>query len=97
MPPTQEEFTMRFLTDATFRDVFKQDPKATMVEWGLNVPEGVDIKVVESTPTTHYVVLPPLQGDELDEDQLEMVQAGTSAAAARVDPGFTLMTHNPYC
>ena len=44
---------------------------------GVDVPDEVEIEVVEATPEKQYVVLPPLQTDELSEEQLAGAQGGT--------------------
>ena len=75
---SQDEFTTKVMTDAAFREELKREPAATMRAHGVDVPDGVEIEVVESTPTKHYVVLPPLRSGELSEDDLTAVQGGCS-------------------
>ena len=74
--PDEQEFSQRFLSDESFRQEFKNDPVAVMRAHGVDVPDGVEIEVVESTPHKHYVVMPPLQSDELSEGDLDAVQGG---------------------
>ena len=76
---TEQQFAEKFLTDEAFRSELKSDPKAALGAHGMDVPEGIDIKVVESTENTHYIVLPPLQTEELSDDQLTAAQGGTFA------------------
>ena len=75
--PTEQEFAQKFLSDEAFRADFKKDPKATMRAHGVDVPDGIEIEVVESTATKHYVVMPPLQTGELSDEQLAAAQGGT--------------------
>ena len=75
--PTEQEFAQKFLSDESFREEFKNDPVASMRAHGVDVPDGIEIEVVESTPQKHYVVMPPLQKGELSDAQLASVQAGT--------------------
>ena len=74
--PTEQEFAQKFLGDESFRQEFKNDPKASMRAHGVDVPDGIEIEVVESTATKHYVVLPPLQSGELSDEQLNGVAGG---------------------
>ncbi len=74
---TESEFSAKFLSDPAFREELKKDPKTKMREAGIDVPDDVEIEVVESTEAKHYVALPPLHsGDELSESQLRRVQGG---------------------
>ena len=72
--PTEQEFAQKFLGDEAFRAEFKKDPKATMRAHGVDVPDGIEIEVVESTPAKHFIVMPPLQTEELTDDQLSAAQ-----------------------
>ena len=81
MAMTEQDFTARFLTDEAFRLDFKKDPNATMRAAGLDIRDGIEIEVVESTATKHYVVLPPLQTDELSDDQLTTLVGGSGWVA----------------
>ena len=76
---TEQELAQKFLTDESFRAKLKEDPKGALSAHGVQVPEGVDIEVVESTPSKQYIVLPPLQSEELRDEQLAAAQGGTIA------------------
>jgi hypothetical protein len=56
------------------------NPKAVIQrEFGLAVPASVEIRVVEETPTSAYLVLPAAPvgaGQELSEQELEAVAGG---------------------
>lgn len=63
------------LADNEFRVRLIADPKGvTAEEFGITIPDVLDIKVHESDKYTFHVVLPP--SPELDEEQLEMIAAG---------------------
>ena len=71
----------RSLQDEDFRRVLLEDPKATVEqELGTPLPEEVQIRVVEETPDTIYLVLPsssPLGGaGELSDQDLEAIAGG---------------------
>ena len=75
---TRQEFAQKVLGDETFRAELKKDPKGTMRAYGVALPDGIEIEVVESTSAKQYIVLPPLQTDELSDEQLEGAQGGTA-------------------
>jgi len=53
------------------------DPATVLKERGLKPPAGITLKVVESTESVQYLVLPPKPaGGELSEEQLESVAGG---------------------
>lgn len=67
--------------DEMFRRNLLDDPKSAIEEeTGAKLPEGVEIRVVEETPDTIYLVLPPRawtsQEGELSERELEAIAGG---------------------
>jgi len=74
----EQEFNTKILSDESFRDEFKRDPKAAMRVQGVEIPDDVDVEVVESTAHKMYVVMPPLQTGELSDEQLASVSGGTT-------------------
>lgn len=52
--------------DVAFRRKMLEDPKAAFAELGAEIPEGVDIRVIERTSKNVYFVLPP-KPDELTD------------------------------
>ena len=59
----------------------KSDPKAVIERELGRAPRGVEIKVVEETPTTMYLVLPPKPPavDELSDEGLDHAADGICA------------------
>jgi len=70
----------RAMQDAEFRTKLVADPRAAIAsEFGYTVPANTEVRVVEETAGTHYVVVPAaqLQADgELNEEALEAVAGG---------------------
>ena len=69
------------LQDEAFRRRLMEDPKgAVEEELGTRLREGVQVRAVEETADTIYLVLPsasPLgEGDELSDQELEAVAGG---------------------
>lgn len=45
--------------DKEFKKLLLENPREAVKQVGLNVPEFVDLRVVEETGTVCYIVLPP--------------------------------------
>jgi Nitrile hydratase, alpha chain len=77
----ERSLIQRSLEDEEFRQRLLDDPKGTMEhELGGRLPEGVEVRAVEETADTIYLVLPsasPLgEGVELSDQELEQVAGG---------------------
>ncbi|MGF1473559.1 MAG: NHLP leader peptide family RiPP precursor [Rubrobacteraceae bacterium] len=72
----------RSVEDEELRQRLLDDPKATVEqELGTPLPEEVEVRTVEETPDTVYLVLPPkaeapYEGSELSDQELESVAGG---------------------
>ena len=72
----------RSLQDEEFRQRLLDDPKGTLEqELGRGLPEGVQVRVVEESANTIYLVLPSAstlggQGGDLSDQELEAVAGG---------------------
>src|SRR5579864_2776164 len=64
------QIVARVWSDEDFKERFMLDPRGVLVEHGLDVPEGVDIKVLEDTAKLRHIVLPPIPSDELTDEEL---------------------------
>jgi hypothetical protein len=61
-----------------FRTKLLRDPKAAFAELGAEIPQGVDVRVIESSRSQVYFVLPPKPGelkDISDENLDELYRA----------------------
>ena len=75
----------RSLQDEEFRQRLLADPKGTVEqELATQLPEDVEVRVVEESAETIYLVLPSraayAQGGELSEQELEQVSGGGTIA-----------------
>jgi Nitrile hydratase, alpha chain len=80
----------RSLEDDAFRLRLLEDPKAAVEEeLGIQLPAEVQVRVVEETADTIYLVLPsasPLrEGGELSDRELEAVAGGDEMCATYTD------------
>lgn len=67
--------------DESFKEELISDPKGVIArELGTEIPEGIEIQVIEETPTTYYLSIPvkPAIGveGELSDEELEAVAGG---------------------
>ena len=73
----------RSLEDEDFRQSLLDDPKGTAEqELGSHLPESIEVRVVEESADTIYLVLPSAsavgEGGELSDEALEAVAGGYS-------------------
>jgi hypothetical protein len=76
----------RSLQDEDFRQRLLAEPRAVIEqELGSRLPESVEVRVVEESADTIYLVLPSAsrvgQGGELSDQELEDVSGGKSAVS----------------
>jgi hypothetical protein len=58
--------------DTGFRARLIAEPRSVIEgEFGVTVPDGAAIRVVEEGVDEHYIVLPPIGGHRLDSDTQE--------------------------
>lgn len=60
-----------------YRKRLMAEPRAAFRELDIDLPPGFKVTVLESTATSHYLVLPPRDGDELSDEDLEAVAGGS--------------------
>jgi hypothetical protein len=80
----------RSLQDDAFRQRLLEDPRAAMEqELGVRLPEEVQVRAVEETADTIYLVLPSAsrvgEGEELSDRELGAVAGGAPAGTASGD------------
>ena len=73
--------------DDALKQRFLSDPHAVLADHGMDVPEGMNVNVVENTDNTVHVTLPaaPEGHGELSDDELANAAGGS---------GNTNMCHN---
>ena len=77
----ERRLIQRSLEDETFRQRLLDDPKGTIEqELGSRLAESVEVRVVEESADTLYLVLPSAsvvgEGGELSDEALESVAGG---------------------
>ena len=67
--------------DEDFKAKLLADPAAVFKDNEIAVPEGVELKIVENTKSKFHMILPPVPGDELIEEELENVAGGVGMSS----------------
>ena len=64
--------------DEALKARFMADPKAVLAEHGMDVPDGIDVNVVENTDNTVHITMPqaPAGDGELSDEELGNVAGG---------------------
>ena len=64
--------------DEALKARFMADPKAVLAERGIDVPDGIDVNVVENTDNTVHITMPqaPAGAGELSDEELANVAGG---------------------
>ena len=67
--------------DDALKARFMADPKAVLAERGIEMPDGMDVTVVENTDNTVHITLPmaPDGHAELSDEELSNAAGGVSA------------------
>jgi hypothetical protein len=63
--------------DEAFKAALIADPRATLAQEGIALPEGLTLKVVENTADTLHVILPPPPSAALSDEAVGAVAGGT--------------------
>lgn len=76
-------------TDENFKQELLSDPKTAIAQTlQMEIPETIDVQVIEETPTTFYLTIPakPIFSaeGELSDEELEAVAGGWVKAAVQV-------------
>ena len=78
--PTIEQILAASATHPELRASLLADPRAALRHFGIEIREGVEIRVVENTPKVLHLALPPapppIESDDLSDEQLEAASGG---------------------
>ena len=80
---TEEKNTLAQLLAACWKDEalkarFMSDPKAVLAERGIDVPDNIDVNVVENSDNTVHITMPKAPGGstELSDEELAGAAGG---------------------
>lgn len=71
-----QKIVARSWSEPAFKARFAADPRSVLVEHGLSVPEGLEIKVVENSDQVVHLTLPARPSGDLSDDQLNEIAGG---------------------
>ncbi len=71
----------RAWSDPDFKAQLLDDPKTVLAGYGIDLPTGLNLKIVENTADTMHVVLPavPSQAGDLSDEDLQNLAGGKKA------------------
>jgi hypothetical protein len=73
----KDKLIAKALKDPKFREELKKDPAAAIEkEFGVKVPAGVKVKIVEDSADSVHLVLPPAKSEEISDKDLDKVAGG---------------------
>ena len=77
--------------DETLKQRFMSDPKAVLAEYGMDVPDGMAVNVVENTDNTVHITMPapPSGHGDLSDEELSNAAGGSPALEDIVIPHNT--------
>ena len=77
--------------DEALKARFTSDPKAVLSDYGLNVPDGIDVNVVENSDNTVHITMPktPTGATEITDEELIEIAGGGWGCPKNVSPGCT--------
>ena len=72
--------------DEALKQRFMADPKAVLAEHGMDVPDDIDVNVVENTDTTVHITMPapPSGHGDLSDDELSNAAGGSKSSDSPV-------------
>ena len=70
--------------DEALKARFMADPKAVLAEYGLDVPDGMDVKVVENADNCVHITMPatPTAHTGLSDEELSKAAGGKTLPGA---------------
>ncbi len=71
-----QDIVKRCWEDAAFRERLATDPAATLRAEGVEVPEGVTVRVVVESETERALVIPPPPDTRLADEELSGIHGG---------------------
>ena len=73
--------------DEALKQRFMADPKAVLAEYGMDVPDGMDVNIIENTDTTVHITMPAPPSGSMDLSDDELGKAAGGGASVNVDDG----------
>jgi hypothetical protein len=72
----------RVWSDDDFKQQLIANPNEVLRDAGMDIPPGLELRILENTENLTYITLPPPPAEELSDDALEAIAAGSTAGSA---------------
>ena len=72
--------------DEALKNRFMADPKAVLAEYGMDLPDGMDVNAVENTDNIVHITMPVPPSGHMDLSDEELSNA--AGGAVLIDPIF---------
>jgi len=81
--------------DEALKARFMADPKAVLAEHGIDVPDGINVNVVENSENTVHITMPmaPDGHHELSDEELSTVAGGSVCPQMGMSCGLQQLFH----
>lgn len=81
-----DKLRLESAVDESLRNRLKADPVSVLAERGIEVPEGVNINVVEDTDKSHTITLPAFVGSNLAQPLARAASGATTFECTTCTP-----------
>ena len=78
--------------DEALKARFMSDPKAVLAERGIDVPDNIDVNVVENTDNTVHITMPKMPAGAIELSDEEMSRAAAGWNMRNDDPTLATIT-----
>ena len=83
----RQRLAEKALADEAFRKKLVENPKACVEEeFGVSIPDHIELSVLEETPEKVFLVLPAKRRVDLSQEELDRVAAGEHSYPCQNDP-----------
>ena len=79
--------------DEALKARFMSDPKAVLAEYGMDVPEGMDVNVVENSDNCVHITMPVASGGHQDLSDEELSAAAGGALETKSSTACSNVHH----
>ena len=83
--------------DPEFRALLEEDPRAALASKGMEVPEGVEVRVHANDDETLYIAFPSDPNQLMSDISLENVSGGVPASSAGCAGSASTLSTFPSC
>ncbi|WP_304508685.1 NHLP leader peptide family RiPP precursor [Anaerotignum sp.] len=87
----QEKIVAKALEDEEFKQLLLTNPHEAIAQFGVTIPEEMEVKILEETAQTSYLVL-PFVADELTDEALDLIAGGGCGCTGNCGPSVVSTT-----